>query len=140
MDTERNDSYNETLMSDINVTPLVDVMLVLLIIFMVAAPMMTQGVDVKLPEVATGSLSHSEEPFIVTVDKKEHVYINDFRVEISGIKDKLTAILKEKPGKRVYLKADTSVPYGTVVKVMAEVKEAGVPNLGMITEPPAEKK
>lgn len=136
---EADTGTSDYLMSEINVTPFVDVMLVLLIIFMVAAPMMTQGEDVKLPQVASGPMSHGEEPFVITVDSQEHVYINDFRLEISELQTKLKAVLKEQSGRKVYLKADKRVPYGTVVKVMAAVKEAGVDNLGMITEPPAGK-
>ena len=123
-------------MSEINVTPFVDVMLVLLIIFMVAAPMMTQGVDVSLPEVTAESLSQEEEvPFVVSVNNKGHIYINDFRVEPEKFGAKLIAVFKEKPRQKVFLRADKSVPYGVVVDVMAKIRAAGIKKLGMITDP-----
>ena len=122
--------------SEINVTPFVDVMLVLLIIFMVAAPMMTQGVDVSLPEAASDSLSMDEtEPFYVTLKNEEEIFINDFPVDEDRLRSKLSALLKERPGTRVFLRADRAIRYGTVVRVMAEIKGAGVEKLGMVTEP-----
>ena len=124
------------LMSEINVTPFVDVMLVLLIIFMVAAPMMTQGVDVALPEASGTSLSRDEnEPFYVTIKPGGDLFINDFPVDVDRLVPKLTALLKERPGTHVFLRADRSIPYGKVVRVMAEIKASGVEKLGMVTEP-----
>ena len=124
------------LMSEINVTPFVDVMLVLLIIFMVAAPMMTQGVDVSLPEASSGSLSMDDnEPFYVTLKGDGEIFINDFPVDEDRLRPKLTALLKERPGTRVFLRADKSISYGSVVRAMAEIKGAGVEKLGMVTEP-----
>ncbi len=124
------------LMAEINVTPFVDVMLVLLIIFMVAAPMMTQGVEVSLPEVAADSISQEEDiPFVVSVNKEGHIYINDFRVVPEKFGAKLAAIFKEKARKKVFLRADKSVPYGIVVDVMAKIRAAGIVKLGMITDP-----
>jgi len=129
------------LMSEINVTPFVDVMLVLLIIFMVAAPMMTQGVDVALPEVKAESLPQDDEvPFVVSVDKAGKVFINEFEVEPDRLNAKLLAIFKQKPTEKVFLRADKSVPYGTVMDVMAQIRGAGIEKLGMITEPVSEKK
>ena len=123
------------LMSDINVTPLVDVMLVLLIIFMVTAPMMMQGVDVSLPEATAEPLESEKENLIITVDKENKVFINDFQVSVDGLGEKLKKILEGRSDREVYLKADKDISYGTVVKVMAEVKGAGVEKLGMVTEP-----
>ncbi len=124
------------LMAEINVTPFVDVMLVLLIIFMVAAPMMTQGVEVALPEVDAGSITQEEDvPFVVSIDKNSHIYINDFRVTPEKFSDKLVAIFKEKPQQKVFLRADKQVPYGVVAGVMSQIRGAGVLKLGMITEP-----
>ena len=124
------------LMSEINVTPFVDVMLVLLIIFMVAAPMMTQGVDVALPEASGTSLSRDDsEPLYVTIKTGGDLFINDFPVDVDRLRPKLTALLKERPGTRVFLRADKGIPYGNVVRVMAEVKASGVEKLGMVTEP-----
>lgn len=124
------------LMAEINVTPFVDVMLVLLIIFMVAAPMMTQGVEVALPEVAAGSLSQEEDvPFVVSVNKDGHIYINDFRVAPEKLGTKLAAVFKEKAKQKVFLRADKNVAYGVVVDVMSKIRAAGVEKLGMITDP-----
>ena len=126
---------NSQLMSDINVTPLVDVMLVLLIIFMVTAPMMMQGVDVSLPEATAEPLESEKEHLIITVDMKNQVFINDFQVTVDGLGEKLEKILEGRSDREVFLKADKDISYGTVVQVMAEVKGAGVEKLGMITEP-----
>lgn len=126
------------LMSEINVTPFVDVMLVLLIIFMVTAPMMVQGVDVSLPEVSSGSLSSEEEHLILTINKDSIIYINDYQVPLDGLQEKLRNILEGRAGREVFLRADQQVPYGTVVRVMSEAKAAGVDKLGMVTAPPNE--
>lgn len=129
---------SDGLMSDINVTPLVDVMLVLLIIFMVTAPMMSQGVDVDLPEAATDPLSSDREPLVVTIDKDGVVYISELKVEVNYLQEKLRKILEGRKNKEVYFKADKDVAYGIVVQVMAEIKGAGIEKLGMITVPPSE--
>ncbi len=123
------------LMSEINVTPLVDVMLVLLIIFMVTAPMMIQGLDVDLPEATAKPLDSEKEHLIITINKGQEVYINDFQVSVESLRDKLAKILQGRTDRDVYLKADKSIPYGIVVQVMAEIKGAGVDQLGMITDP-----
>ena len=123
------------LMSDINVTPLVDVMLVLLIIFMVTAPMMMQGVDVSLPEATAQPLESEKEHLIITIDKENQVFINDFQVTVDFLGEKLKNILEGRADREVYLKADKDISYGTVVRVMAEIKGAGVEKLGMVTEP-----
>jgi biopolymer transport protein TolR len=126
---------NGRLMSDINVTPLVDVMLVLLIIFMVTAPMMMQGVDVSLPEATAEPLQSEKENLIITIDKENQVFISDFQVTVEGLGEKLKQILEGRSDREVYLKADKDISYGTVVRVMAEIKGAGVEKLGMVTEP-----
>ena len=123
------------LMSEINVTPFVDVMLVLLIIFMVTAPMMVKGLNVELPEATAKSLDSEKEHLVITVNKNQQIYINDFEVTVEFLSAKLQKILKGRTDRDVYLKADKSIPYGIVVKVMAEIKGAGVEQLGMITEP-----
>jgi biopolymer transport protein TolR len=122
-------------MSDINVTPLVDVMLVLLIIFMVTAPMMMQGVDVSLPQTTSKPLPAEKEHLVITVDRSQQVYINDYKVSLEALQDKLRRIQEGRPDQKVYLRADKGVPYGVVVRVMSEVKNAGVEKLGMVTEP-----
>ena len=133
------ETNSDRLMSDINVTPFVDVMLVLLIIFMVTAPMMMQGVDVTLPEATAKPLVAQKENLVITVDEKQQVHINDFAVEIDYLREKLAKILETHMERNVYLRADTNVPYGAVVKVMAEIKAAGVEKLGMVTVPTEKK-
>ncbi len=129
-------SNDDRLMSDINVTPLVDVMLVLLIIFMVTAPMMIHGVDVSLPETSADPVPTGEEDrLVISVDQDNTVYINTMPVEFSFLRDKLAAIMENRTDRRVYLKADKDVPYGFVVNVMSEIKGAGVEKLGMLTRP-----
>ena len=131
-------------MGEINVVPLVDVMLVLLIIFMVTAPMMVQGLDVKLPETDAGALKQSEELLVISVTKDGRVFMDEFPVNVDGLAAKIKNITSRKPQTRVYLRADRDVPYGVVVRVLAEARRAGVSNLGMVTEPekvpPPEKK
>ncbi len=131
---------NGPFMSDINVTPLVDVMLVLLIIFMVTAPMMMQGVNVSLPKTTSKPLPAEKEHLIITVDRSHQVYINDYKVELEALQTKLKKIYEGRPDEKVYFRADKGVPYGIVVRVMSEVKNAGVEKLGMVTEPLEETK
>jgi len=121
--------------ADINVTPLVDVMLVLLIIFMVTAPMMTQGLDVNLPETTSKALRQDDEPLVVTVDKEAKITLGKMAVSQGILKDQLTKMDEEKKKEPIYLKADKDVPYGIVVAVMADIKSAGFDKLGMITKP-----
>jgi biopolymer transport protein TolR len=126
---------SKELMSDINVTPFVDVMLVLLIIFMVTAPMMIQGLNVDLPEATAKPLDSEKEHLVITIDKDHHVHINDYKVTVESLSSRLVKILQGRRDREVYLKADKNIPYGIVVQVMAEIKGAGVEQLGMITEP-----
>ncbi len=126
---------NNGLLSEINITPFVDVMLVLLIIFMVTAPMMVQGVNVILPESSSGPLSSEDNHLVVSIDKDGKIYINDLNVTSDFLGEKLNKILENRTGKEVFLRADKRVSYGVVVRVMSEIKEAGVEKLGMLTEP-----
>lgn len=128
-------SGNDQLMSEINVTPFVDVMLVLLIIFMVTAPMMVQGVDVDLPTATSKALKGSEERLIISIDDDLKVFINEQVVSVEFLTQKLGAILENFDTKNVYLRADKKVPYGIVVNVISKIKKAGVNSLGMITLP-----
>jgi len=128
-------SGNNQFMSEINVTPFVDVMLVLLIIFMVTAPMMVQGVDVDLPKATSKALKGSEERLVISIDDELHVFINDQVVSVEFLTQKLDAILENFDTKNVYLRADKGVPYGIVVNVISKIKKAGVDSLGMITLP-----
>jgi biopolymer transport protein TolR len=123
------------LMSEINVTPFVDVMLVLLIIFMVTAPMMTQGMDIDLPQASSDPLESQNEQLLVSINKDSQVYINDAEVSVEILRDKLERILLARTSREVYLKADKNVPYGIVVQVMSEIKNAGVEKLGIVTLP-----
>ncbi|MBU4320738.1 MAG: protein TolR [Thermodesulfovibrionales bacterium] len=123
---------DRNVLSEINVTPFVDVMLVLLIIFMVTAPLLQQGIDVDLPQ-AKGKDLPPEERITLIIKKDGVIYMNDKPMSMSEIKQKLTAISKLNPN--VFLKADKDVPYGLVVQVMSDIKEAGIEKLGMITEP-----
>ena len=122
-------------MSDINVTPFVDVMLVLLIIFMVTAPMMMQGVEVNLPQTTTKNIKTREDPLILTINKKGEIFLEKQRIRLEGLETKIKAIFKYRRDKEVLLRADKDVPYGFVIKVIAGVKSAGINKLGMITEP-----
>ena len=126
---------NSHFMSDINVTPMVDVMLVLLIIFMVTAPMMMQGVSVSLPQTTSKPLPAEKEHLIITVDRSQQIYINDYKVGLDALQAKLKKICEGRPDQKVYLRADKTVPYGVVIRVMSEVKNAGMEKLGMVTEP-----
>lgn len=126
---------NNSFMSEINVTPFVDVMLVLLIIFMVTAPMMTGGVNVSLPEATSEPLPAEQDPLIITIDKNKLLYINDYQVTLDFLQEKLIKILDGRVGQEVYLKADKNISYGVVVRVMSEIKGAGIEKLGMVTEP-----
>jgi len=126
------------LVSDINVTPLVDVMLVLLIIFMITAPMMTQGVDVDLPETTARPLQQNSSPIIITINKKGEIFFGRIKGNRSLLRKQLVATAKKGTKRAIFLKADKKVPYGLVVAVMADIKEAGFDRLGMITQPSVE--
>ena len=129
---------NRRLLSEINVTPFVDVMLVLLIIFMVTAPMMMQGVDVNLPKTTTQPIRTEEERLVVTITAKQQIYMNEYQITLDSLVKKLEAIYRNQPDRAVFLRADRSVPYGFVVEVMAAVRRSGIVRMGMVTEPPQE--
>lgn len=129
---------NRSTMADINVTPLVDVMLVLLVIFMVTAPMMQQGVQVNLPKADAKTMAPAEETVIVSLDANGGVYINKDPVPVGDLRVRLTTLFANRTKKEVFLKADSGVPYGQVVRIMADIKGAGIERLGMVTEPARE--
>lgn len=126
-------------MSQINVTPLVDVMLVLLVIFMVTAPILQQGVAVDLPEARAGSLAGREEQLVVSVTSDGSLYLNDEEVSAAELDARLQSVAAQRPDGQVFVRADKSVPYGAVVEVMAAIKDAGIRRVGMVTQiPPRE--
>ena len=125
---------SQAVMSEINVTPFVDVMLVLLIIFMVTAPMMSQGIDVNLPKTASSGMSVTEDPFIIFIKANQKIEIADTPVELSQLKTKLAAIFETRKNKQVYLQADRKVDYGIVAEVIAEIRAAGIFNVSLVTQ------
>ena len=126
---------NKGFMSDINVTPLVDVMLVLLIIFMVTAPMLMQGVEINLPQTTTKSIKTREDPLMLTVTKEKEIFIEKHRINLDSLETKIQKIFENRKDKEILLRADKEVPYGFVIKVIAKVKQAGIDKLGMVTVP-----
>ncbi len=132
---------NRKFLSEINVTPFVDVMLVLLVIFMVTTPILYQGVDVNLPKVSSKPIPsiQNDKKVVVTIDKKGNLYIEKKQYSLSELKLKVRSLIleggKNLKQEQVFLRADSDVPYGTVIKVMSEIQKAGVENLGLITIP-----
>jgi biopolymer transport protein TolR len=132
----RRKTYPGKPMAEINVTPLVDVMLVLLIIFMVTAPMLSMGIDVNLPRVKSKSVDVTEEKLVLTISEAKEIFLNRTKLPLGELNSKLEAIFSNRIDREIFLRADKNVPYGFVVEVMSEVRKAGVDKLGMITEPP----
>jgi len=132
-------SNDRQVMSQINVTPFVDVMLVLLVIFMITAPMMQQGMQVNLPKTEAKAMNVKDEPIIVTVDKSGRAFLDKEEIPQGQLKTKLATLFAARSKKEVFLKADRDVPYGDVIRTMAEIKGAGVERLGMLTEPAGSK-
>ncbi len=126
------------MVSQINVTPLVDVMLVLLVIFMVTAPIIQQGVEVTLPAVKAAALPGKEDQFVVSITRDRQIYLNDTKLSADDLSGKLKAIAQERPDREVFIRADDQVPYGEVIRTMAAIKAAGIANVGMVTEMPAD--
>lgn len=130
------------LIAEINVVPYIDVMLVLLIVFMVTAPLLMQGVEVELPQAPSESISaQQDEPLIVSIKKDGSLYINlggnpDKAVEEAVVKDRVAIILREKPNTPVLIWGDKNIPYGEVVSLMTLLQEAGAPSVGLVTESP----
>ena len=121
------------LVSEINVTPLVDVMLVLLIIFMVAAPMLTVGVPIDLPETQAKQMNSDTQPITVSVDSEGKVFLQETEIGVDEVVAKLKAIAKTGYDERIYVRGDRDADYGTVMKVMARISAAGYKNLGLVT-------
>ncbi|WP_106478212.1 protein TolR [Phytohalomonas tamaricis] len=130
------------LSSELNVVPFIDVMLVLLVIFMITAPMMTQGVQVDLPQVSSEPIdSQDNEPLIVSVDREGNYYISlgddDQTVSLDNISEQVMKVLNSNPKTPVLVRGDRNVPYGQVIELMGTLQGAGVPNVGLISEPPS---
>jgi biopolymer transport protein TolR len=123
-------------MSEINVTPFVDVMLVLLIVFMVTAPLLTVGVPVDLPKAKAQALSQPEEPLVISIDSAGLVFIQETEVELKNLVPRLAAITGNKPDTRIYLRGDRTVDYGRIMEVMARVNSAGFKRLALVSELP----
>ncbi|THF53589.1 protein TolR [Allorhizobium terrae] len=127
------------LVSEINVTPLVDVMLVLLIIFMVAAPMMTVGVPIDLPETKASAMNSDTQPITISVNAKGEVFLQETPIAVDEVVAKLQAIATTGYNERIYVRGDTATAYGTVMKVMALISSAGYKNIGLVTAPQQDK-
>ena len=136
----RRNPFENKPMAEINVTPLVDVVLVLLIIFMVTASMLQMGIDVNLPKVKSKSIDVTEEKLVLTITGAKEIYINKNRISLSDLRIKLENIFSSRIDREIFMRADKSIPYGFVIEVMSEVRKAGVDKLGMITEPPEESR
>jgi biopolymer transport protein TolR len=132
----RRNPFENKPMAEINVTPLVDVVLVLLIIFMVTAPMLQMGIDVNLPKVKSKSIDVAEEKLVLTVTGAKEIFINKNRISLPDLRIKLESIFSSRIDREIFMRADRNIPYGFVIEVMSEVRKAGVDKLGMITEPP----
>jgi biopolymer transport protein TolR len=132
---ERREIKIQSMLSEINVTPLVDVMLVLLIIFMVTAPMLKMGVDVDLPKTKAKEIPSREERLVLTLRKDQSIYLDRYKIKREELKSRLRQILQRRINQELFLRADKSLPYGYVVEVLTDIREAGVKRLGMVTEP-----
>jgi biopolymer transport protein TolR len=124
---------HHSLMSEINVTPMVDVMLVLLIIFMVAAPLLTVGVPIDLPDTQAKAMNSDTQPITVSINPEGKVYVQETEIPIEEVVPKLQAIAKTGYEERIYVRGDKTADYGTVMKVMARISAAGFKNIGLVT-------
>lgn len=126
-------------MAEINIVPLVDVVLVLLVIFMVTAPMLYRGMDINLPRSSSNTIK-PEERVVLTVERDRRVYVDKELIPLAQLLQKMDALHRKNPDVSVFLRADQDVPYGTVVQVMDSVKKAGIVKLGMVTDPVIEER
>ena len=123
------------IMSEINVTPFVDVMLVLLIIFMITAPLMKTGVEIELPEVNTPNIPESDEPLIVSINKDNEIFLSEKKISNDKLKSKLTAIKNANPKVKLFIKADKVVSYQNLMDVMKQIIDSNITNISLITDP-----
>lgn len=126
---------SKAVLSEINVTPLVDVMLVLLIMFMVTTPLMQQGIEVDVPKTAASGVEMTDEPFLLVIHKDRRMEAGKSNISMESLRSKIQAIFKTRKNKQVYIQADRRVDYGMVAEAMAEIRAAGVTNIGLITLP-----
>ena len=137
----QNKSFNpgsrvgRTSLAEINVTPLVDVMLVLLIVFMVSAPLMQQGVEVNLPKADAGALTQTEDPLVISIQKDQTIVFSEKKYTIQTLSAKLSSLASTKPNSQILVQADQAVNYGVVAKVMASLKKAHFTRVGLVTDP-----
>jgi biopolymer transport protein TolR len=134
---ERGPKRRRRPLSDINVTPFVDVMLVLLVIFMVTAPLMQQGIPVELPKTQTAGLNVDEDPLVVTVKRDGGIFVQDAPIDLGELQAKLESVFESRGNGEVFLRADGKVAYETVAKTLAILRKAGAKQIGMVTEPEA---
>ena len=126
---------NTKLMSDINVTPFVDVMLVLLIVFMITAPLLKTGVEIELPEIDNPNISEKQDPLIITINKKNETFISEKKFDTETLNNKLKEVKKVNPKIQVYIRADKTVTYDVLMKVMYQIISGGITNVSLITLP-----
>lgn len=121
-------------MAEMNLTPLIDVMVVLLIIFMISAPLMTVTVPVDLPEVGKGAMAEGDEPLIISIDKNNDVFLGETKITLNELVPRLKAVTEQKPGQRLFIRADQELSYGLVMKIMSELTGAGFTKVSLVAE------
>jgi len=123
-----------TIVNEINVVPLIDIMLVLLVIFMITAPIMLSGVEVNLPKASSKSLELDSEPLVISIDLKGNLYIMQTKIELKDLAKKLKAITKEKYDTKIFIKGDKDLNYGSIIKVMTLIGQAGFHQVGLVSK------
>ncbi len=124
-------------LSQINITPMVDVAMVLLIVFMLTAPLLQQGMPVNLPKANASSINQSSKDIVLTIQKNEKIYIGDDKhaIPLDEISGRLSSLFSKRSKKDLFIKADTTIPYGDVIHIMSMAKKAGIDRIGMVTQP-----
>ena len=135
MNYVRRQKNTRRLISEINVTPFVDVMLVLLIVFMITAPLLQTGIDIELPKVDTPNMPDKEDPLIITINKKNEIFISEKKIDFSTLQVKLKEIIKTNPKIKSYIRADKEVTYDKLMQVMKQIIDGGIANVSLITDP-----